>query len=53
MDILLFIDKIHGLSCPGDHRLRKNEVDYKKVSYTFRKIQAAVLPRMVIEYEDN
>ena len=53
MDLLLFIDTIHGLSCPGEQRLGKNEVDYKKVSYTFRIIQAAELPRMVIEYEDN
>ena len=53
MDLLLFIDKIHSLTCPGDQRLGKNEVDYKKVSYTFRIIQAAELPRMAIEYEDN
>jgi len=53
MDLLLFIDKIHGLTCPGDQRLGKNEVDYKKVSYTFRIIQAAEWPRMAIEYEDN
>lgn len=53
MDLLLFIDKIHGLTCPGDQRLGKNEADYKKVSYTFRIIQAAELPKMAIEYEDN
>ena len=53
MDLLLFIDKIHSLTCPDDQRLGKNEVDYKKVSYTFRIIQAAELPRMAIEYEDN
>lgn len=38
---------------PGDQRLGKNEVDYKKVSYTFRMIRADELPRMAIEYEDN